>query len=158
MREKPTETLPKKALPLFRLQAAINCLLLALIPIGYGVLLYFFTIPIWPLWLLIGAWIVHAIFSIIIFPPIKWKRWSYEVLEEEIDLQYGVIILKRTLIPMARVQHVDTVQGPLLKKYQLSAVSISTAATVHTIPALSQEVADHLRDQIAELAAVATDD
>ncbi|GAE29081.1 PH domain-containing protein [Alkalihalobacillus hemicellulosilyticus] len=158
MREKPTETLPEKALPLFRLQAAIQCIITALVPIGYGVLLYFFSFPFWILWILIATWMIHMIFTVIVFPPIKWKRWSYEVLGEEIDLQYGVIIMKRTLVPMARVQHVDTVQGPLLKKYQLSAVTISTAATVHTIPALSQEVADHLRDQIAALAAVAKDD
>jgi len=53
--------------------------------------------------------------------------------------------VKRTLIPMIRVQHVDSSQGPLLKKYRLASVTISTAATVHEIPALDEEEAEELR-------------
>ena len=63
-------------------------------------------------------------------------RWRYEVRESEIELQHGIFIVKRTLIPMVRVQHVDTSQGPILRKYDLAEITISTAATNHTIPAL----------------------
>jgi len=66
--------------------------------------------------------------------------------------------VKRTLIPMVRVQHVDTAQGPILKKYDLSNISISTAATTHIIPMLITEDADRLRSRISELARVAEDD
>jgi len=59
---------------------------------------------------------------------------------------------------MVRVQHVDTTQGPILKKYDLGNISISTAATVHTIPALIMDEADSLRARISELARVAEDD
>ena len=40
---------------------------------------------------------------------------------------------------MIRVQHVDTVQGPILRKYQLASVIVNTAATAHEIPALRRE-------------------
>lgn len=59
---------------------------------------------------------------------------------------------------MIRVQHVDTIQGPLLKKYRLSTISISTAATTHEIPALDENEADELRISIAKLARVAEED
>ncbi len=101
---------------------------------------------------------MYLIVTVIIIPPIRWKRWRYDVLTDEIDLMHGVFIVKRTLIPMTRVQHVDTEQGPLLRKYKLAVVSISTAATVHRIPSLTIEVADELRDRIAELATVAEDE
>ena len=95
---------------------------------------------------------------ILLLPKLRWKRWRYEVREQEIELQHGVLIIKRTLIPMIRVQHVDTQQGPLLRKYQLSTVMISTAATVHEIPALDMHEAEELRRSISSLARVADED
>ena len=89
---------------------------------------------------------------------IRWRRWRYEVREQEIELQHGVLFITRTLVPMVRVQHVDTQQGPLLRKYQLATVTISTAATVHEIPALPIEEAEELRVYISQLARVADED
>ncbi|HLS67353.1 MAG TPA: PH domain-containing protein, partial [Pseudogracilibacillus sp.] len=63
-----------------------------------------------------------------------------------------------TIIPMIRVQHVDTKQGPILKRYSLATVSISTAATVHEIPALNEAEASVIRDRISVLARVDEDD
>ncbi|MFC0559951.1 PH domain-containing protein [Halalkalibacter alkalisediminis] len=158
MRLEPSQPLSKKALPLWRLQAFFESLFVALVPIGYGVLLYFFDFRVWVLWPLITGYLVYIIVTVLIIPPMRWKRWRYDVLADEIDLQRGVFIVKRTIIPMTRVQYVDTEQGPLSKRYQLATVSISTAATVHQIPSLTMEVADELRDRIAELAAVAEDE
>ncbi|WP_145453348.1 PH domain-containing protein, partial [Staphylococcus epidermidis] len=62
------------------------------------------------------------------------------------------------LVPMVRVQHVDTSQGPILKKYDLATVSISTAATVHEIPTVDIQEAEELRRSISALARVAEDD
>ena len=59
---------------------------------------------------------------------------------------------------MVRVQHVDTEQGPLLRKYNLATVTISTAATVHGIPALDIEEAEEMRHAISRLARVADED
>ena len=88
----------------------------------------------------------------------RWKRWRYEIREQEIELQHGVFVIKRTLVPMVRVQHVDTKQGPILRKYHLSSVTVSTAATVHEIPALEMEEAEEIRISISKLAKVADDD
>lgn len=56
------------------------------------------------------------------------------------------------------MQHVDTHQGPILRKYKLATVTVSTAATVHEIPALDLEEAEELRFFISNLARVAVDD
>ncbi len=89
---------------------------------------------------------------------LRWKRWRYEIREQEIELQHGVFVIKRTLVPMVRVQHVDTKQGPILRKYHLSSVTVSTAATVHEIPALEMEEAEEIRLSISKLVRVADDD
>ncbi len=78
--------------------------------------------------------------------------------EEEIELQHGMFILTRTLIPMNRVQHVDTIQGPVLRKYGLATVVVHTAATAHQITALEEEEAEKLRLYITKLAKAADED
>jgi membrane protein YdbS with pleckstrin-like domain len=158
LRLEPSQSLSERALPVWRIRALLESFFVALIPITYGVIVYLFSVPLWGLWLLLSLYLLYVILTAVILPPIRWRRWRYDVLANEIDLQSGVFIVKRTLIPMSRVQHVDTEQGPLLRKYKLAAVSISTAATVHQIPLLTIEVADELRDRISELAAVIVDE
>lgn len=87
----------------------------------------------------------------ILLPKIRWRRWKYDVSEKEVDMLRGIIIKKRTLVPINRVQHVDTRQGPVYRKFGLSSVTISTAATTHEIPALDDETADALRNTISTL-------
>lgn len=119
---------------------------------------YYFEWPIFIYYIAGGIVVLSSIFLIYLFPKIRWDHWRYEVREHEIEIQHGLFVVKRTLIPMVRVQHVDTTQGPILKKYDLGNISISTAATVHTIPALVMDEADALRARISELARVAEDD
>lgn len=106
-------------------------------------------------WLLFLALFLTAlIFYIVIawvLPNLRWKRWKYEVSDSGIDMLRGIIIKKRTVIPINRVQHVDTRQGPVYRKFELASVAISTAATTHEIPALDNETADELRNTISML-------
>ena len=90
-----------------------------------------------------------------LIPELRWARWRYEVRDEEIDLRHGTVTITRTLIPMLRVQHVDTTRGPLDQILGLATVVIHTAAGRTAIPALEQEDAGRLRDQIATLARTA---
>lgn len=115
----------------------------------------------WSVWIgiLSGAvWLGISFVIIIIIPNIRHRIWRYEVHENEIDIQHGIFVVTRVIVPMVRVQHVDTSQGPILRKYNLASVQISTAATTHSIPALDVEEADQLRDSISRLARVTEDD
>lgn len=96
------------------------------------------------------AFILHMLI-LFVFPRIRWSRWRYDVNEKGIDIQRGIIITKRTIVPINRIQHVDTKQGPIYRKFGLSSISMSTAATTHEIPALDDETATSLRTMISEL-------
>lgn len=106
-----------------------------------------------------SAWLLLpvAVFAIgvVAVPELRWSRWRYEVRDEEIDLRHGTLTITRTLIPMLRVQHVDTTRGPLDQLLGLATVVVHTAAGRTTIPALDDEYAGRLRDQIATLARTA---
>jgi membrane protein YdbS with pleckstrin-like domain len=158
MEHQPKNQISRKGLTVWRLYGTIQTAIIALLVIGAGALTYFFEWPEWLYAIYAGAVILFGILFIYLFPKIRWERWRYEVREQEIELQHGLFIVKRTLVPMVRVQHVDTEQGPILRKYDLAEISISTAATTHTIPALITAEADELRARISVLARVAEDD
>ncbi|WP_438313281.1 PH domain-containing protein [Sporosarcina sp. FA9] len=158
MREQPANRISEKGLRVWRLYGIMQTLIVFLLAIGTGVLAYIFEGNWWFYIVPAIVVILYAYLFIFLFPKIRWMRWRYEVRESEIELQHGLFIVKRTLIPMVRVQHVDTSQGPILRKYNLAGITISTAATNHTIPALVTDEADELRSRISALARVAEDD
>ncbi len=162
MRALPKESLDPKAVTVWRIRGVISSLIFAGLALAFFIVSSFIEwIPALPKWgvaalffLIIG----YAIYQIFFIPFLRFRYWRYEVTEEEIDLYRGIFIRTRTVIPMVRVQHVDTEDGPLYRYYKLAAVTISTAATQHVIPALSHEVADELRAKISQFAMVVEDD
>jgi membrane protein YdbS with pleckstrin-like domain len=103
----------------------------------------------WPAWAL--ALVVVAGGGVAM-PLVRWRTWRYEVRDEEIDLLRGAVVVRRTLIPMTRVQHVDTQRTPLSDLFELRSVTVHTAAGSHAIPALRPGDAAAIRDRIALLA------
>lgn len=158
MRKQPQRQISLNGLKVWRLQNGIISLIFLFIIIGVLVASYYFQWPYWIGAILIGLWILQVIFGIWLIPKIRHHIWRYEVFENEIEIQHGLIRVTRVIVPMVRVQHVDTSQGPLLRRYRLASVQISTVATVHDIPALELEEADELRDYISRLARVTEDD
>ncbi|WP_226576539.1 PH domain-containing protein [Halobacillus litoralis] len=158
MERQPVQRISKRALTLWRIYGGIQFSILLLISIGLVVATVLWEWPWWITAVAAALLLIDAVVFIWIVPGLRWKRWRYEVTEQDIDLQYGIFIITRTLVPMVRVQHVDTEQGPLLRKFKLSTISISTAATIHKIPALDEREAERLRQSISSLARVAEDD
>jgi membrane protein YdbS with pleckstrin-like domain len=111
---------------------------------GAGAPLYLAILP------LLGA-MALAVALVFVLPPLLWRRWRYEIRPLEVDLQRGLVRVTRTLVPMARVQHVDTRSGPLQRRLGLSTVVFYTAAGPNEIPQLAQKTAAEVRDRIAEL-------
>jgi membrane protein YdbS with pleckstrin-like domain len=154
----PELTIDPRAIPAWRMKAGIYALISWLITIGLFIVSIFYT-WVWIPGSIFGALsLVETLFFVWLLPVMRWKRWRYQVTEDDIELYRGIWIIERTIIPMVRIQHVDTKQGPIFKKYGLSTVTFATAAGSHEIPALDQQTADELRDRIAEWARVSNED
>jgi membrane protein YdbS with pleckstrin-like domain len=91
-------------------------------------------------------------------PSLRWRHWRWEVRPEAIDVRQGTFTIRRTVVPMLRVQHVDTRRNPVEQSLDLATVVVHTAAGSHTIPLLRVTDAAEVRDRIAELARTADDD
>lgn len=153
----PDQRIDSRALIVWRITGAIVSFFGWLVVIGSFILTAKLA---WPWFIPVILTALALLFTILvvgIIPAVRLHRWRYAVRDAEIDLKQGVFVIRRTLIPMVRVQHVDTIQGPFLRRYNLATVTIATAAGQHEIPALTSAVADELRDQIAVLARVFDD-
>ena len=96
--------------------------------------------------------------DLLISPRVEYATWRYDVTPTDVDLYHGVFVKKRVLVPLVRVQHVETKQGPILRAHGLASVTVSTAGESFEIPGLAADEADALRDRVAELARLAKED
>ena len=153
MKGEPAERLDPRAKALWRITGTLGALpllvggafaswaslSLAEVPLLLGIV---------PFLAALGSFVVLAA----VVPDLRWRRWRYEIRGDEVDLQRGIVWVSRTLVPLARIQHVDTQSGPLQRRFGLATVVFYTAAGANQIPELSAPVASRVRDRIAELA------
>ncbi len=159
MREIPSNKLNKKVVSAWRIGGLIDALVMAVL-IAVALIVLYFAAGILMPWLPIGIAIVAiwAAIDVFIIPTVRYSRWRYGVSEEEVDLYHGIIVRKRIIIPLVRVQYTDTKQGPIKKAFGLAEVTINTAGGEQTIPGLLDEDADALRDKVARLASLAREE
>jgi len=148
----PETRIDRKAIKAWRLTALIFGIFwfvpgIAYVPISLEINKFD---PVVLLFLIVPGLIFYVLMGLFI-PNLRWQRWRYDINEDEIDLQRGFVFKTRTVVPINRVQHVDTNQGPIYRRYKLSSVKISTAATTHEIPALDDETAAEVRNKITQL-------
>lgn len=125
-----------------------------------GVFMWFNILKGPLLWGVIGYFaIVLIIFAVTMaLVPYRYKFHRYEITPEDLAFQDGYIFRSITYVPINRIQHVETEQGPFLRKENLMEVVIHTAATSHRIEGLDVAEAMALREQIIALVKVAKED
>ncbi|GEK90691.1 PH domain-containing protein [Alkalibacterium kapii] len=78
----------------------------------------------------------------------RYNFFRYEVTSKEIIFQQGFIFRSITYVPFSRIQHIETEQGPFLRREQLMELIIHTSATDHSIAGLSIEEAQMIRQNV----------
>ncbi|MDX8045623.1 PH domain-containing protein [Gracilibacillus sp. S3-1-1] len=113
-----------------------------------------FEWPTWIGWVLIILLILCIIGTVwsYVKPRYVYQSWRYQVDETYLQLSYGVLNKEWVTVPMTKIQAVTTSQGPIMRAYQLRSIKVETMGSSHEIPALEEEVALQLREQIATYA------
>ena len=152
LRPPPSEHLDPKAPTVWRIANLLSALPFLAVAgaVAYG--LRRLDVAWWLALLPLAVVLLLVAVLALVLPGVTWRHWRYEVGEDEVDLQHGLLTVTRTLIPMARIQHVDTRRGPLERRFGLASVVLYTAAGASEIPALALPVADAVRDRIAAIA------
>jgi membrane protein YdbS with pleckstrin-like domain len=85
----------------------------------------------------------------------RYRIWRFEIQEDALYLERGVVTRVDTVVPFVRVQHVDTQRGPLERTTGLASVVIYTAGSRGadvTIPGLTPDRAQRIQTELRELA------
>jgi hypothetical protein len=104
--------------------------------------------PAWPPILLAG---VVALWAVAVAPRRRWAAWGWALTPDELHVAHGVWTHVHTVVPLARVQHLDVAQGPLERTFGVARLILHTAGTSHAIvvlPGISRPTAEELRDTI----------
>ncbi len=91
--------------------------------------------------------VIHAV--------LRYRRWSYEIREDALYLDRGVITQVRTTVPLVRIQHVDSRRGPVERGVGLASCVVYTAGSRGAdvrIPGLTPAGASDLREELKRLA------
>lgn len=153
----PTEKISPKAITVWRINSLIwrGGFLILL-----GIVLYLNFYFDWNYWITIGLYIligyclIRLIYKLTIYPLYMQRTWRYSIDADFIQIKYGFFTKSHFIVPMSRVEYVNTEQGPLLRLYKVASLTIGTLSTSHDIPALTVKEAADLRDKIAHLAKV----
>ncbi|MGF9966292.1 PH domain-containing protein [Bacillus rhizoplanae] len=129
-----------------------------IITIAYFIFMIKFDWTGWILGALVITLLAYAPLGYLVFPSLRQRYHSYQLNEEEMEIQHGMFVVKRVLVPMIRIQHVTIEQGPIMRKFGLTELKVSTAAMTHGIPGLTMREAEQLKRQISELAKVSDED
>lgn len=161
MKDLPTEMLDPRIKNVWRINDAIWITLAFIIVIAGLFAISLIETMDWIDVAMIVATIIYAalmVLFLIVLPPIRYIRWRYQLNSDFLDIARGIIWRKRIVVPFIRVQNTDTRQGPIMRAFGLSSVTISTAAGEHEIPGIRADKAEILRDKAAEFARIARED
>jgi membrane protein YdbS with pleckstrin-like domain len=87
----------------------------------------------------------------LIWPSLSWRYFRYGLRDDDLLVESGVLFRHTVSIPLDRIQHVDTRQGPIERAFGLSRLVVYTAAGMAAdgaIPGLDEAHADALRDSL----------
>lgn len=109
----------------------------------------------------ITLWILALLIFSYLWAYLTYKYYFYELRNEGIRIEKGVIWKKYTTIPYDRIQNVDIHRGIVARLVGLSEVDIQTAGASSgrrrrtaegTLPGLRTDVAKDIRNKLVNLA------
>ncbi len=104
-----------------------------------------------PAGLLAGAVAVLGVAAALVAPGLRYRAWGFSLRDRDVYLRHGVLFRTTSIVPHARIQHVDTRHGPVDRWLGLASVVIFTAGSrgaIIAIPALEAGEAEAIRDRL----------
>ena len=103
--------------------------------------------------LLIVLGLVDAALSalLLVWPRLKYDRYTYGYDDLNIYVSFGVIFRHRIKIPVCQIQDLHITQPPVARLLKLSSVTFSTAGSNFTLPCVNFSEAEVMVDTIDKL-------
>ncbi len=106
----------------------------------------------WP-WIPAGIVLVITAIGLLITPR-QARSFGYQLRHDDLVFRRGILWQRVVAVPYGRMQLVDITHGPLDRGFGIAQLKLVTAAasTGVTIPGLTQEAAEQLRDTLVAVA------
>jgi len=129
--------------------------------------IFVFLLPLFIFSSILTILLVFALLIIIFYywAKLTYRFWKYEITEDAVRIERGVIWKKYISIPYERIQNVDIYRGVLARILGLSALNIQTAGysggggrygvlvtPEGNLPGISVDMAEQLRDDLVKRA------
>lgn len=120
--------------------------------VGGGIAMFFTGAPLW-LVLVEAVIAVLAVVDLIVEPRLQYRAHRWEVTDQAVYVQSGVLVREWRIAPLSRVQTVDSERGPLQQWLKLATVTVTTASASGPlkIRGLGQDEAAELVDRLTAI-------
>lgn len=153
----PTELVSSRARTMWALQGSI----LSVVLIVAGVVTWFLVDPA-SLWIILGIVVIAVVFvvGVLITPTLRYRIHRWEVTDDAVYTQRGLLTIEQRIAPISRVQTVDTERGVLERLFRLSSVTVTTASAKGElrIEGLDAAVADRIVHDLTVVTAASEGD
>lgn len=85
----------------------------------------------------------------------RYSNWGFEVREDHLYIEHGVLKKTYSMVPYVRVQHIDTDRGPVDRMLGLSTLRVYTAGSKGAdirIPGIEKSSASELQKKLRDSA------
>ena len=96
----------------------------------------------------IGLFVCYLAVGLVVFPIIEYKQWGYSVEEDKVVIRHGIFFIRKTIIPIIRIQNITVSQGPINRKLGLFEVEMALASGSFSIEGLDKETADAISENL----------
>jgi len=97
-------------------------------------------------------WAIAAVLVVyyLAVPVIFYNHYRYRMDDDCIETRRGVIFHSHVMIPVERVHQVAVNKGPILRKFGLAQVTVTTAGGTATLEYLDEPVAEYIAANLNE--------
>jgi membrane protein YdbS with pleckstrin-like domain len=131
----PTQRVSHRAPAYWRVTAGITAVVLWLIALALLVTVLLVPGGWWTilLWVGVVVLVLAPIPGLTVAPRIRYDVHRWEVTDIAVHVRYGWISRTDEIVPLSRVQTVDSAQGPLMRAFGLRTVTVQTASSAGTV-------------------------
>lgn len=143
----------RKAIKSWRIGEAIalGIILLVTVPLSIYLAVCEWESP-WK-YIIMGGLILLAayqILALVLFPQIEYRQWGYLIEEDKVIIRHGIFFVKKTVIPIIRIQNITLSQGPVNRSLGLYKVEMALASGSFEIQGLDQKTADGISENLKD--------
>jgi len=158
----PSQRVSQRAPAYWRVTAAITAVVLWLIAVALLVTVLLVPGGWWSILLWVGVVVlaVAPLPGLTVAPRIRFQVHRWEVTDIAVHVRYGWISRTDEIVPLSRVQTVDSAQGPLMRVFGLRTVTVQTASSAGTVAivGLDDAVAQQVVARLVAITAATPED